>query len=205
MEEQVATILDLLRTLVPRIKKLEQNIQIGGRNQEPQLGGHSSASAETYVMVSDEDSVEDSQDIDEPDEQVVEHLHFQAFLVETAGKKQCDRSESEQKSCVTPSENYDSESDQSSDANLSGSSDVDFSDFANFQQQYENENLSQQELEDMWEQFNSSCIQEDEESCHSPEQEDELEMYSSADENESLDPGGCQSPFSDNSEISTDN
>jgi hypothetical protein len=58
MEEQVATILDLLRTLVPRIDKLEHQIQIEGRNQEPQLGGHSSASADTHVMVSDGESSE---------------------------------------------------------------------------------------------------------------------------------------------------
>ncbi len=65
MEEQVATILsqnksimDILRTLVPRIEKLEQDIQIEGRNQELQLGGHSSASAETHVMVSEGESSE---------------------------------------------------------------------------------------------------------------------------------------------------
>jgi hypothetical protein len=58
MEEQVTTILDLLRTLVPRIERLEQNIQIGVRNQEPRFGEHSSASAETHVMVSEGESSE---------------------------------------------------------------------------------------------------------------------------------------------------
>jgi hypothetical protein len=149
------------------------------------------------------------------------------------------------------SDNSDSESDQSCDVNLSGSCDSEFSEFANFQQQYENENLSQQELEDLWEQFNSHRIVESEEqesefsefanfqqqyenenlsqreledlweqfnsqSIHESEenfssseqqeeQENELENYSSADENESLDPGGSQSPFSEASDNSADN
>jgi hypothetical protein len=84
----------------------------------------------------------------------------------------------------------------------------DFSEFANFQQQYENENLSQQELEDLWEQFNSHCNHESDDnfssSEHQEEQDIELEIHSNADENESLDPGGCQSPFSEASEISAD-
>ena len=58
MEEQVASILDILRNLVPRIEKLEQHIPIEGRNQEPQFGRHSSASAETHVMVSEGESSE---------------------------------------------------------------------------------------------------------------------------------------------------
>ena len=60
------------------------------------------------------------------------------------------------------SDNSDSESDQSCDVNLLGSCDSEFSEFANFEQQYENENLSQQELEDLWEQFNSHRIAESE-------------------------------------------
>ena len=107
------------------------------------------------------------------------------------------------------SDNSDSESDQSCDVNLSGSCDSEFSEFANFQQQYENENLSQRELEDLWEQFNSQSIHESEENFSSSEQqeeqENELENYSSADENESLDPGGSQSPFSEASDNSADN
>ena len=106
------------------------------------------------------------------------------------------------------SKNSDSESDQSCDVNLSGSSASDFSEFANFQQQYENENLSQQELEDLWEQFNSHSILESEENFSSSEQqeeqENEIENYSNADDNESLDPGGSQSPFSEASDNSAD-
>ena len=102
----------------------------------------------------------------------------------------------------------DSESDQSCDVNLSGSSASEFSEFANFQQQYENENLSQQELEDLWEQFNSHSIHESEEifssSEQQEEQENEIENYSNADDNESLDPGGSQSPFSEASDNSAD-
>ena len=88
-------------------------------------------------------------------------------------------------------------------------SESDFSEFANFQQQYENENLSQQELEDLWEQFNSHSIHESEEifssSEQQEEQENEIENYSNADDNESLDPGGSQSPFSEASFNSADN
>jgi hypothetical protein len=151
---------------------------------------------------------------------------------------------------LSSSGNSDSESDQSCNVNLSGSSASEFSEFANFQQQYENENLSQQELEDLWEQFNSQRIHESEEhetdfsefanfqqqyenenlsqqeledlweqfnshcnhesddnfssSGHQEEQEIELEIHSNTDENESLDPGGCQSPFSEASEISAE-
>jgi hypothetical protein len=107
------------------------------------------------------------------------------------------------------SDNSDSESDQSCGFNLSGRCDSEFSEFANFQQQYENEYLSQRELEDLWEQFNSHSIHESEENFSSSEQqeeqENELENYSSADENESLDPGGSQSPFSEASDNSADN
>jgi hypothetical protein len=60
----------------------------------------------------------------------------------------------------------------------------------------------------LWEQFNSHRIHESEENFSSSEQqeeqENELENYRNADENESLDPGGCQSPFSEASEISAD-
>jgi hypothetical protein len=107
------------------------------------------------------------------------------------------------------SKNSDSESDQSCDANLSGRSASEFSEFANFQQQYENENLSQQELEDLWEQFNSHRIHESDDNFSSSEQQEEqeieFEIYSNADENESLDPGGSQSPFSEASFNSADN
>ena len=69
--------------------------------------------------------------------------------------------------------------------------------------------FSNQELEDLWEQFNSHRIHEAEEifssSEQQEEQENELENYSSADENESLDPGGSQSPFSEASDNSADN
>jgi hypothetical protein len=59
-------------------------------------------------------------------------------------------------------------------------------------EQYENENLSQQELEDMWEQFNPHHIhvsdsEDNFSSSGQEEQQNELENYSSADENESLD------------------
>ncbi len=85
----------------------------------------------------------------------------------------------------------------------------DFSEFANFQQQYENENLSQQELEDLWEHFNSHRIHESDDNFSSSEQQEEqeieFEIYSNADENESLDPGGSQSPFSEASFNSADN
>ena len=88
-------------------------------------------------------------------------------------------------------------------------SESDFSEFANFQQQYENENLSQQELEDLWEQFNSHRIHESDDNFSSSEQQEEqeieFEIYSNADENESLDPGGSQSPFSEASFNSADN
>ncbi len=66
--------------------------------------------------------------------------------------------------------------------------------------------FSNQELEDMWEQFNSHRIHEAEEiffsSEQQEEQENENENYSNADENESLDPGGCRSQFSETSENS---
>jgi hypothetical protein len=69
----------------------------------------------------------------------------------------------------------------------------------------ESATFSNQELEDLWishriheaeENFSTSEQQE--------EQENELENYSNVDENESLDPGGCQSHFSETSENSAD-
>jgi hypothetical protein len=69
----------------------------------------------------------------------------------------------------------------------------------------ESATFSNQELEDLW---NSNRIHEDEEnfstSEQQEEQENELENYSNVDENESLDPGGCQSHFSETSENSAD-
>ena len=95
------------------------------------------------------------------------------------------------------------------DSSENSDSESDFSEFANFQQQYENENLSQQELEDLWEQFNSHRIHESDDNFSSSEQQEEqeieFEIYSNADENESLDPGGSQSPFSEASFNSADN
>ena len=95
------------------------------------------------------------------------------------------------------------------DSSENSDSESDFSEFANFQQQYENENLSQQELEDLWEQFNSHRIHESDDNFSSSEQQEEqeieFEIYSNADENESLDPGGSQSPFSEASLNSADN
>jgi hypothetical protein len=68
--------------------------------------------------------------------------------------------------------------------------------------------FSNQELEDVWEQFNSHSIHEADEIFSYSEQqegqENENENYSNADENESLDPGGCQSQFSETSENSSD-
>ena len=95
------------------------------------------------------------------------------------------------------------------DSSENSDSESDFSEFANFQQQYENENLSQQELEDLWEHFNSHRIHESDDNFSSSEQQEEqeieFEIYSNADENESLDPGGSQSPFSEASFNSADN
>jgi hypothetical protein len=155
----------------------------------------SSSSANTHVMVVSE--------VDNAEQRPpsIESNSDQSYYVNLF--QNCD-SGSDQKS--NHSQNSDSESDQKS--NHSQSSDSEFSEFANFQQQYENENLSQQELEDLWEQFNSHRIHESEENFSSSEQqeeqENELENYSNADENESLDPGGCQSPFSEANEISAD-
>ena len=69
----------------------------------------------------------------------------------------------------------------------------------------ESATFSNQELEDLW---NSHRIHEAEEnfsiSEQQEEQENELENYSNVDENESLDPGGCQSHLSETSENSAD-
>ena len=65
MEDQFAmvlaqnkTIMDTLSALMPRLDRLEHNIQNVGRAQEIQSGGHSSASAETHLMVSEGESSE---------------------------------------------------------------------------------------------------------------------------------------------------
>ena len=90
--------------------------------------------------------------------------------------------------------------------------------FGNFQQQYADEHPSQQELLNLWEQFNSHCSHDSEENSSQPDQLYEIENYSStdenklldhdnylsSDENESLDPGGYQSPFSEASQESLD-
>jgi hypothetical protein len=93
-----------------------------------------------------------------------------------------------------------------------------YSEFENFQQQYENEYPSHQELLNLWEQFNSHLSHDSEENVSHPDQFYESENYSSSDEiklldhdnylssdeNESLDPGGSQSPFSEASQESSD-
>ena len=92
-----------------------------------------------------------------------------------------------------------------------------YSEFENFQQQYEDEHPSQQELLNLWEQFNSHRSHDSEENSSQPDHLYESESYSctdenkfldhdnylSSDENESLDPGGYQSPFSDASQESS--
>ncbi len=93
-----------------------------------------------------------------------------------------------------------------------------YSEFENFQQQYVDEHPSQQELLNLWEQFNSHRSHDSEENSSQPDQLYESESYSStdenklldhdnylsSDENESLDPGGYQSPFSEASQESLD-
>jgi hypothetical protein len=93
-----------------------------------------------------------------------------------------------------------------------------YSEFENFQQQYADEHPSQQELLNLWEQFNSHRSHDSEENSSQPDQLYESESYSStdenkfldhdnylsSDENESLDPGGYQSLFSDASQESSD-
>lgn len=93
-----------------------------------------------------------------------------------------------------------------------------YSEFENFQQQYEDEHPSQQELLNLWEQFNSHLNHDSEENASQPDQFYESENYSSideiklldhdnylsSDENESLDPGGYQSPYSEASQESSD-
>ena len=227
MEEQGARVDERCQKMLAgfdRLINLVEQLQKAVCGKEP-ASSPSSSSANTHVMV-----------VSEVDSAEPRPPSFE--------------SNSDQSSCVNPFQNCDSESDQKSGSNHSQSSESEFSEFANFQQQYENENLSQQELEDLWEQFkshrihesdehesefsefanfqqqyenenlsqqeledlweqfNSHRIHESEENFSSSEQqeeqENELENYSNADENESLDPGGCQSPFSEASDISAD-
>jgi hypothetical protein len=60
MEDQIAAILaqnksivDALKSVIPRLDKLELELQSGTRSLSHHAGGHSSASADTHVMVSD--------------------------------------------------------------------------------------------------------------------------------------------------------
>ena len=243
MEEQGARVDERCQKMLAgfdRLINLVEQLQKAVCGKEP-ASSPSSSSANTHVMVvSEVDSAE-------PRPPSFESNSDQSSCVNPF--QNCD-SESDQKSGSNYSQNSDSESDQKSGSNHSQSSESEFSEFAyfqqqyenenlsqqeledlweqfkshrihesdehesefsefaNFQQQYENENLSHQELEDLWEQFNSHRIHESEEifssSEQQEEQENELENYSNADENESLDPGGCQSPFSEASDISAD-
>ena len=226
-------ILQQLGSVLPRIENLESKVMKG----EPKQFKHSpsSASAETHVMVEEEDEFL-AQDRapkppvfsrenfgDTPSPLLARSMHQNSdhsFILKdpnikmTPPKVECkDPSKIKPKEFLEYFENVSAsilswEQVNSTRIHESEEHESDFSEFANFQQQYENENLSQQELEDLWEQFNSHCNHESDDnfssSGHQEEQEIELEIHSNTDENESLDPGGCQSPFSEASEISAE-